>query len=116
VGPNPLALPNGDQDGQLEVFSAKEGRIEGDNPTWFQHSDYYIYTQERKSIKRVNNTIGYYEQAPRRITLPAGTYLVKAHAKDHFWVEVPVIIRSGLLTVVHLDQSSTPQAGKPETQ
>jgi hypothetical protein len=111
VGPNPAGSESAGPNGQLEVFSALEGRTEGDNPTWFQHSDYYVYTRGGKLWKHVWNTVGHYEEAPRRITLPVGTYMVKARAKDYFWVELPVLIRSGQATVVHLDDMWTPPAG-----
>ena len=116
VGPGPYPSATGVSSGQLEVFSALEGHAEGDNPTWFQHSDYYLYTPERKLLKHVWNTVGHYEEAPKRITLPAGTYIVKARAKDYFWVELPVLIRSGQSTVVHLDDRWTPPAGTPKTK
>jgi len=116
VGPAPYASSSAASNGQLEVFSALEGHAEGDNPTWFQHSDYYLYTPERKLLKHVWNTIGHYEQAPKWITLPAGTYIVKARAKDYFWVELPVLIRSGQSTVVHLDDMWTPPAGTQKTK
>ena len=111
VGPNPYALPDGSQNGQLEVFSALVGRIEGDNPTWFQHTDYRILTPQHGLVKRVDNTVGYYAESPRIIALPAGTYLVEAQAKDYFLVEVPVVIQTGKLTVVHLDNNWSPSPG-----
>ena len=32
---------------------------------WFQHGDYFVYTQERKMLKHVWNAAGHYEEAPR---------------------------------------------------
>jgi hypothetical protein len=115
VGPNPFALAGSDANGQLEVFSATEGRIEGDNPTWFQHGDYYIYTQQGRMLKRVVNTVGYYEEAPCRLSLSPGNYLVKAGAKDYFRVEIPVVVRRGLLTAVHLDNKWKPPEATAKT-
>ena len=116
VGPNPAGLAGAGPNGQLEVFSALEGRTEGDNPTWFQHSHYYIYNQQGKPLKHVYNTVGYYDEAPQHITLPAGTYLVRARAKDYFWVEVPVVIQSGRSTMVHLDDGWAPPAETSKTK
>jgi len=64
----------------------------------------------------VDNTIGYYARAPRRVTLPAGRYLVKAQAKDYFWVDVPVIIERGQTTRVHLDDNWKLPAETPKTE
>ena len=74
VGPNPNGSPAPTPNGQLEVFSALAGRTEGDNPTWRQHTDYYVCNPQGRRLERVDNTIGYYAQAPRLITLPAGTW------------------------------------------
>ena len=103
VGPNAPAPQSSTATGQLEVFSAWVGRSEGNNPSWYQHTDYYLCDQHGKELRRVNNTVGYYARAPRVITLPAGKYLVKALAKGGQWVEVPVVIGAGRITGVHLD-------------
>jgi hypothetical protein len=116
VGPNPVGITTGPGQGQLEVFSAVRGRVEGDNPTWYQHTGYYIYNRQGKRLKHVANTVGYYAQAPRVITLPAGQYLVKAQAKDYLWVEVPVIIDPGRTTRVHLDDAWQTPPGTPKTE
>jgi hypothetical protein len=96
--------------GDLQVFSSliekNDDQNQGsDNPAWYQHTDYRVYNLQGKLVKRVDNTIGRYEQAPRRVALPAGRYLVKAQAKDYFWVEVPVTIERGRTTRVHLDDN-----------
>ena len=87
----------------LEVFSALTGRSEGDNPSWYQHSRYLVYNRLGKRLESVGNTVGYYAEMPRLISLPPGDYLVKAQAKGHWWVEVPVKIERGRTTRVHLD-------------
>jgi hypothetical protein len=116
VGPNPTGFRNSTPAGQLEVFSALTSRIEGDNPTWYQHTDYYICNLQGKRLKSVFNTTGYYAQSPRSITLPAGTYIVKAQAKGHVWVEVPVVIDAGRIPRIHLDAQWQPPAGTPQTE
>jgi hypothetical protein len=108
VGPNPAALENPAKKGQLEVFSALTPRTEGNNPTWYQHTDYTIYNLHGRTVKHVNNTIGYYSSEPRLINLPPGKYLVKAEAEDYPSVTVPVIIDSGRITKVHLDDAWRP--------
>lgn len=111
VGPNPAGLDNDTTNGRLEVFSALTGRTEGNNPTWFQHTDYQICDWHGKPLKHVENATGYYATAPRLISLPPGHYLVKAEAKDYTSVEVPVVIYSGRTTKVHLDDTWRPVSG-----
>ena len=94
--------------GELQVFSCLDEESDDQNqgsqdPVWYQHSDYSIYNLHGKLVKRVNNTTGHYEQAPRRVALPAGVYLVKTQASDYLWVDVPVTIKLGQTTRVHLD-------------
>jgi hypothetical protein len=109
VGPNPAGAKSLASQSGLQVFSSlaeqSDDQNQGDNDdAWYQHTDYYIYDLHHRLIKHVDNTIGHYEKAPRLVTLPPGKYLVKAQAKDYFWVNVPVTIKRGRTTRVHLDQ------------
>jgi len=115
VGPNPADAGGKAAKGGLQVFSRLVGRSEGNNPAWYQHTDYYIYDLHGKRVRHVDNTIGYYAKTPRRVTLPVGKYLVKAQANDYFWVSVPVTIERGQTTRVHLDDNWTPPADTPKT-
>ncbi|MGA9449732.1 MAG: hypothetical protein WBW41_00145 [Verrucomicrobiia bacterium] len=108
VGPNPIGSESMAAEGGLQVFSSLVGRSEGDNPTWYQHTDYDVYDLHGKLVRHVNNTIGYYAKAPRRVSLPAGRYLVKAQANDYLWVSVPVTIERGQTTKLHLDDNWKP--------
>lgn len=110
VGPNPGNVAFATGKGQLEVFSALSGRSEGNNPTWQQHSDYFIYTAQGMRVKYVMNAPGYYSTVPRLVQLPAGKYIVKARAKDALWTTVPVVIKPGEITRVHLDGKWEPNA------
>ncbi len=116
VGPNPVGSESMTAEGGLQVYSSLVGRSEGDNPTWYQHTDYYIYDLHGKLVKHVDNTTGYYAKAPRRVTLPAGRYLVKAQANDYFWVDVPVTIERGQTTRVHLDDNWKLPSDTPKTE
>lgn len=115
VGPNPAALDTHTKTGQLEVFSALAGCSEGNNPTWFQHTDYTVYDRRGNQVEHVHNTVGYYATRPRLISLPPGHYVVEAEAKDYLSVEVPVVIAPGRLTKVHLDDAWRP-AGVRKTE
>jgi len=102
--------------GELQVFSCLDEESDDQNqgsqdPVWYQHSDYSIYNLHGKLVKRVNNTTGHYEQAPRRVALPAGRYIVKAQANDYLQVKLPVTIEPGRTTRVHLDDNWKLPAG-----
>jgi len=103
VGPNPAVDGSMASEGGLQVFSSLVGHSEGNNPAWYQHTDYYIYDLHGKLVKHVDNTIGHYDAAPCLVALPAGRYLVKAQANDYVCVDVPVTIERGRTTKVHLD-------------
>lgn len=105
VGPGPDSGGSMASTGDLQVFSRESGRAEGLNPTWHQHSDYYIYDRDGKLVKYVKNSTGYYARGPLPVSLTPGQYLVKAKARDYTWVEVPVIIERGRTTSVHLDDN-----------
>lgn len=110
IGPNPFAGQRTVSQGELQVFSCLLERSDNqnqgsDDPIWYQHTDYRIYNLHGKLLQRVDNTTGHYAQAPRRMPLPPGQYLVKAQAKDYLWVEVPVTIAPGRTTRVHLDDN-----------
>ncbi len=108
VGPEPVSDGTKTATGQLLVFSAKEARGDGDDPTYYQHSDYFIYDSHGKRIKYVGNTTGHFDETPRVVQLPPGTYTVKARAECYNLVAVPVVIRSGRTTVLHLDKDWKP--------
>ena len=116
VGPSPVAFQTSSGDGQLEVFSALSGHIEGNNPTWYQHTDYEIYNEQGHRMEHVRNSRGYYSQRPRVVTLPAGRYIVKARARGARQVNVPVVIKAGELTPVHLDAKWSPAIDASGTQ
>lgn len=60
VGPNPAGSRSRVPEGGLQVFSSLVGRSEGNNPAWYQHTDYSIYDLNGKLVRHVDNTIGYY--------------------------------------------------------
>lgn len=116
VGPNPARVQTTARAGQLEVFSALSGHSEGINPTWYQHSDYYLYDSYGRQLEHVDNSVGYYAQSPRLLNLPPGKYMVEARAKDMLRAEVPVVIKPGEITKVHLDGNWQPLAETPNTE
>ena len=122
VGPNPAGSEKTAWNGELQVFSSVAEQTEDQNqasndfPVWYQHTDYSIYTPAGKLVKHVDNTIGQYERAPRRVALPAGQYLVKAQAKDYRQVELTVTIERGRTTRAHLDGNWKLPAATPKNE
>jgi hypothetical protein len=107
VGPGPNApKAAASPAGSLVVYSATVARSEGDNPAWYQHTDYYLEGAQKS--ERVDNTVGHYTQRPRTVHLAPGEYMVKAQASDGQWVTVPVVIQRGQTTVVSLDGGWNP--------
>jgi hypothetical protein len=116
VGPNPAGIQTTAAEGRLEVFSALSGHSEGNNPAWYQDSDYYLCDAHGRRLKQVDNNTGYYSETPRLINLPAGKYIVEARAKGVLRAKVPVVIKPGEITRVHLDGNWQPLAQTPETE
>ena len=108
VGPNPSGLQTAYGNGQLVVYSQLSGRMEGNNQTWKQHSDYSIYDSRGHRLDLVQNSNGYYDTAPKAISLPPGKYFVVARAARTGRIRVPVLIKPGEVTEVHLDANWQP--------
>jgi hypothetical protein len=105
--------------GDLQVFSRVSLRLDEQNqggdgmPSWYAHTAYRVYNLDGKLVKYVGNTTGHYAEDPATVPLPAGTYLVKAQARDYLRVQVPVVIEPGRTTRVHLDDNWKPSADAP---
>lgn len=116
VGPEPFARQTTGPTGQLVVFSVKEARGDGDDPIYYQHSGYFLYDSQRRRINRIGNTTGHFDEAPPPVDLPPGTYFVKVQAECYDWVQVPVVIKSGRTTTVHLDKEWNPGSSAENTE
>ena len=106
VGPAPLSdhAPGPDA-GTLIVYSAFEVNADFNNEDPYRHeySSYRIFTGDGKLLQFVKNDNGTSLGNPITVSLPAGKYLVKAHANGRGTVTVPVIIENGRITAVHLE-------------
>jgi hypothetical protein len=67
------------------------------------HTDYEIFSEDGKRLRRVHNDSDTMLAGPIRVELPSGTFRVVARANRFGYVTVPVIIRGGKTTVVHLE-------------
>ena len=118
VGPNPNVPPAyGTTDGHLEVYSARQRQHDDQEfdpaPAWYQHTDYVVCDSQGHPQRHVFNTTGHYSQSPATISLPPGKYIIQARAKDYLTVTVPVEIKPGQTTRVHLDGRWVPPTGTP---
>jgi hypothetical protein len=121
VGPDPVGIPVIASQGELQVYSSLAEQSDdqnqgGNNPVWFQHTDYRIYDSRANLVRRVDNTIGHYDTAPRLVPLPPGTYLVKARAENYLPVVVPVTVVPGRTTRVYLDDQWQLPADTPKKE
>ena len=106
VGPAPLSdHAPGPVAGSLIVYSAFEVNADFNNEDPYRHeySSYRIFTGDGKLLQFVKNDNGTSLGNPITVSLPAGKYLVKAHANGRGTVTVPVIIENGRITAVHLE-------------
>lgn len=113
VGPNPVAPRSGSAQGGLEVFSRLSARTDDQNqestyPIWYQHTDYYLCDASGKALRNVFNVAGHFDGDPKIVNLPAGRYIVEAQSASDYWVQVPVTIKMGETTRVHLDGNWAP--------
>ncbi len=121
VGPAPAGHRSMTSKGQLQVFTSLAEQSDDQNQAsedsvWYQHADYDIDSLEGKRVKHVDNTIGHYEEAPRKVTLPTGRYVIRAQAKHYLQVQVPVVIEPGRTTRVHLDDKWRPPTRTPSRE
>jgi hypothetical protein len=135
VGPSPLAVAQGTDGGSLQVYSARElapVNVEMEqyvDQTKFSpqddslqremlhtsaHGNYSIYDAHGKFIERIANSKGMNDAAPTQVKLAPGSYLVEAVTEEYDTfrhpVTIPVEIKAGVITVVHLDGTWEPAA------
>ena len=122
VGPAPFGRSESVSEGNLEVYSAREralGHIVASDVVEEEgggyesaHTDYTIYTTDGKVVKEVHNARNVNDPNPARVSLPAGQYRIQANAEaGNGWTtpfEIPVVIKPGLETVVHLEPNWSP--------
>jgi hypothetical protein len=112
VGPRPLSsYANKPNEGALVVYSGLDGFNVLD-PEHDYHTPYTIASETGNSLQTISNRTGSFGEDPVTVALPAGAYKIKAKAQNFGGVIVPVMIRPGQTTVVHLDGSVDPAGGE----
>jgi len=116
VGPAPgSAADRVAAEGTLIVYSAYTVNADFDRRDIRrpEYSDYRLLAADGTALQRVANNSGTILQGPRLVALPPGEYRVVACANRYGWVTVPVRIKAGLTTIVHL-QGGVTWPGQPE--
>ena len=135
IGPAPMGVAQGAGDGSLAIYSARtpagvdvneaEWRYNDDfgrNEFLYEpaHSGYTIYTRNGDVFRHVRNARDPNDQTPTLVTLPAGSYKVEAQAlscdSSRVNVLMPVVIKPGQATIVHLEGDWNPPGQYPETE
>ena len=120
IGPNPIVAAKAGSNGDLQVFSATvEQNDVGYEFPYFQRTDYYIFDSNGKQREHVSdNNRGHFDDTPRAIQLPPGTYKVKALMAEGFgqWMILPVVVEPGRTTRVHLNGHWEPPPDTPKSE
>jgi hypothetical protein len=107
VGPPPLSSSATGPDGTLRVFSAFEQGADFNSATYCRHfTDYKVLSANGRLVQAVQNNTSAMVAAPKRVELPPGTYRVVARANGYGQITVPVIIKPGQVTTLHLEGGS----------
>lgn len=116
VGPAPVSGSNISSTGSLQVFSATETHQIGENCYYYPHTGYKIFSESGKLLRYIPNHSCVEDETPSYVSLPAGHYTVKAESIFYPTVMVPVIIKEGRMTQVHLDSDRKLPANASEDQ
>jgi hypothetical protein len=106
AGPMPGQVARvGSGPGTLLVYSA--GKVNADfnsrDPNRREYSDYKILNSDKKLVEHIHNVTDDMFEGPVSVALPPGKYFVAARSNGYGVVTVPVMIKTGLQTILHLD-------------
>jgi hypothetical protein len=133
VGPAPTGQVGAIADGQLQVYSARQRapvdlNVEeflwnndfGKNDFLYEaaHTGYSIFTRDGTLLQRVSNARSWNDGQPTLVALAAGCYKIEAEVEGDNGVslvaDVPVVIKAGQTTVVHLGRDWKPSSAPPD--
>lgn len=107
VTPDSGRIPGQKVPGYLIVYTATENPINTDEGMmYYPHTGYSIYDTSGHRVRSVANHITSEDENPSRVSLPPGTYTVRAESESDGTVDVPVQIRGMRTTVVNLEKRS----------
>ena len=107
VGPAPTSINASTTEGSLLVYSAFQTTADFNRtPYRRQYTDYRILSSDgHEVLQMVHNDNGLLINGPKQVALAVGEYRVVARANGYGTVNVPVVIRAGQSTIVHLEGS-----------
>lgn len=97
----------------MRVYSAITERNDS-QIKYYYPQNYFILTTEHAIVKAVINSHSMNE-TPADVNLASGKYVAKAPSDGYGWVYVPVVIKEGAITEVHLDRRWRPTSGESAT-
>ncbi len=115
VGPAVAPVAPVGAPGELKVFSADRVSVNSQSE-YPVHTPYTILTIHGEPLRHVQNLAGLFGQDPEGVSLPQGSYRVRALSADSGEVIITVVIRPGKTTVVDLDGTALPQDKSVEGQ
>jgi hypothetical protein len=116
TGPAGLSGPP-ENAGTLVVYSAVQISTFEDSQDYSHYTWYSLQDERGKLLRKVPASVDDIFPRPVPVELPAGRYVVNALDESSKRVSVPVTIRSGESTVVHLDRGAAndPARNEPQT-
>src|ERR1700756_1175213 len=90
-------------EGYLLVYSATDPFDDGDL-VFNAHSSYSVYTRDGKLFKNVENHISRSDEIPELVTLPVGSYIVRARSANDGYIGLRVVIKAAQGTTLALDK------------
>lgn len=103
VGPSPGLSSGRNPEGSLIVFSSFDPHGAPGGMDRQAHTSYEILTVDGKLLQKVHNDPGNLVGGPTVVHLATGSYHVLARANGYGLVTVPVVIRGGKETIIHLE-------------
>ena len=88
--------------GYLRVYTAREEVGDGYHD-FRPYADYTILSSDGRVFRKVVNSVAYQSVGPANVELPTGTYTVVGEGEFYSSVQIPLVIKSGQVTLVHLD-------------
>jgi hypothetical protein len=84
-----------------ETFEVRDGE---NVFTYFPHLPYDILDRNGRLLRRVLNHIGEQDEAPTRVSLASGTYLIRTRTSRGRMVELFATVESGRVTDVDFEE------------
>lgn len=116
VGPAPVKPTAYVPTGCLRVYTATETHEIGDNTYYYPHTGYHVYNEDGQLWKYVPNHTGNTDESVASVQIPEGNYRISAQSEAYNFVSVPITIRAGKTTDIHLETTWKAPVGTPTNE